>query len=155
MEVYLKLRLAHLAMSGHHRLSENCLSTLGVGMQHTNFLSSQLSKTWLTLADWSSLGTSVKHGWILGLCFSVSWCIETRSEFENKPNITSLMQKGVGLLLLSHCLFWAFWKGLKNGSLERPPWSILLPLSWFIKGRQLSVSIRAIQKPWNFALTMI
>lgn len=72
MEVYLKLRLAHLAMSGHHRLSENCLSTLGVGMQHTNFLSSQLSKTWLTLADWSSLGTSVKHGWILGLCFSVS-----------------------------------------------------------------------------------
>ena len=154
MEVYLKLSLAHLTVSRRGRLSENRLSALGVGMQQTKFFSSQLSK-WLMLADWSSLGTLAKHGWILSLRFSVTWCIETQGEFENKPNITSLMQKGVRLWLLSRCLFWAFWKGLKNGLLERPPWSILPPVSWFIKGRQLSVSIRAIQKPWIFALTMI
>lgn len=155
MEVYLKLSLAHLTVSRCGRLSENCLSILGAGIQQTKFFSSQLSKTRLMLADRSSLGTSAKHGWIVSPRFSVSWSIETHGEFGNKPNIASLMQKGVRLLLFSHCVFWTFQKGLKNVSLKRPPRSIIWPVSWFIIGRELSVSIRAIQKPWNFALTVI
>lgn len=62
------------------------------------------------------------------------------------PSTTCFIQRAMGLLLLSCCPFWEFWKCLKNGSLKRLTQTILPLVSWFIKERPLSVSLRAIQK---------
>lgn len=102
-------------------------------------LAGNLSKAWLDFKPvFFSLLTHLGMGWVC-----------------QNPNTTSFIQKAMGLLLLSCCLFQVFRKSLKNGSPKRSPPSILPPVSWFIKERQLSVSIKAIQKPWKFALTMI
>lgn len=98
-------------------------------------LTGNLSKAWLDFKPaFFSLLVYLGMGWI-----------------GKNPSTTSFIQRAMGLLLLSCCPWQVFWKSLKNASLKRLP-----PLvSWFTKESQLSISLRAIQKPWKFALTMI